>query len=235
MTSAPAMTKFEEKINYRFKNSDLLKQAFLHRSYLNEHKDITMPHNERLEFLGDAVLELVVTDWLYLNHPDKPEGELTAYRAALVNANTCSAIATELGMNDLLMLSRGEAKDTGRARQIILANAFEAFVGAIYLDGGYEVARDFIAQTVFPKADEVIKKNLTEDYKSHFQHKAQEEMSITPAYRLLSETGPDHDKKFTVGLYLGEEKIAEGSGHAKQEAEQSAAQAGLEVKGWIAK
>lgn len=229
------MKNFQDKIGYQFKNKDLLKQAFLHRSYLNEHKDVTMPHNERLEFLGDAVLELVVTDWLYAHHPERPEGELTAYRAALVNANTCSAIATELGMNDLLMLSRGEAKDTGRARQIILANVFEALVGAIYLDGGYNVARDFIAQTVFPKADEVIKKNLIEDYKSHFQHKAQEEVSITPTYKVLSETGPDHDKKFTVGLFLGKEKVAEGSGHAKQEAEQSAAQAGLEAKGWVVK
>lgn len=227
------MKDFEDKINYHFQNPDLLKQAFLHRSYLNEHKEINLPHNERLEFLGDAVLELVVTDWLYVNHPERPEGELTAYRAALVNANTCSAIAAELGMNDLLMLSRGEAKDTGRARQIILANAFEAFVGAVYLDGGYNVARDFIAQTVFPKADEVIKKNLTEDYKSHFQHKAQEAESITPTYKVLSETGPDHDKKFTAGLYLGKEKVAEGQGHSKQEAEQSAAQKGLETKGWL--
>ncbi len=229
------MDKFQEKINYCFKNSGLLKQAFLHRSYLNEHKDAGLEHNERLEFLGDAVLELVVTDWLYQNYVDKPEGELTAYRAALVNASTCSAVATELGLNDLLMLSRGEAKDMGRARQIILANAFEALVGAIYLDGGYDVARDFIAKNIFPKAGEVIKKNLTEDYKSHFQHKAQEVESLTPTYRVLSQAGPDHDKKFTVGLYLGQEKIAEGQGHSKQEAEQSAAQAGLEVRGWKAK
>lgn len=227
------MDDFQKKINYTFKNPNLLKQAFLHRSYLNEHKDIGLDHNERLEFLGDAVLELVVTDWLYQNYADKPEGELTAYRAALVNANTCSVVATELGLNELLMLSRGEAKDTGRARQIILANAFEALVGAIYLDGGYEVARDFIAQNIFPKAGEMIKKNLTEDYKSHFQHKAQEIESLTPVYRIISQAGPDHDKKFTVGLYLGKEKVAEGQGHSKQEAEQSAAQKGLEVRGWL--
>jgi ribonuclease-3 len=227
------MKNFQNKIDYHFKNPNLLKQAFLHRSYLNEHKGVEMEHNERLEFLGDAVLELVVTDFLFKSHPDKPEGELTSYRAALVNASTCSALANEWGMNDLLMLSRGEAKDTGRARQIILANAFEAFVGAIYLDGGYEAASNFIAKTVFPKADEVIKKNLVEDYKSHFQKKAQETEGITPTYQVLSETGPDHNKKFTVGLYLGEEKIAEGSGHAKQEAEQSAARAGLEAKGWL--
>ncbi len=227
------MKNFQKKINYSFKNPNLLKQAFLHRSYLNEHKNIYLEHNERLEFLGDAVLELVVTDWLYRNYPDKPEGELTAFRAALVNANTCGALALEWGMNDLLMLSKGEAKDTGRARQIILANVFEAVVGAIYLDGGYEPARAFIAQTVFPKADQVIKKNLIEDYKSHFQHRAQEVMGITPTYQVLSEAGPDHDKKFTVGLYLSADKIAEGSGHAKQEAEQTAARVALEAKGWL--
>lgn len=226
------MDDFQNKIKYHFKNSDLLKQAFLHRSYLNEHKDVGLEHNERLEFLGDAVLELIVTDWLFKNYPDRPEGELTAYRAALVNANTCADLASDLGMNDLLMLSKGESKDNGRARQIILANTFEAVVGAIYLDGGYDSAKDFIAQNIFPKASEVIKKNLVEDYKSAFQHKAQEVEGITPTYKVLSEAGPDHDKKFTVGLYLGETQIAEGSGHAKQEAEQSAARVGLENKGW---
>ncbi|HRZ30088.1 MAG TPA: ribonuclease III [Candidatus Paceibacterota bacterium] len=227
------MKNFQKKINYTFQNPDLLKQAFLHRSYLNEHKDVTLPHNERLEFLGDAVLELVVTDWLFREYPDKPEGELTSYRAALVNANTCSTVASEIGANELLLLSRGEARDTGRARQIILANVYEAIVGAIYLDGGYESARKFIAETIFPKADEMIKKNITEDYKSYFQRKAQEVESITPAYRVLSETGPDHDKHFVVGLYLNKEKVAEGSGHSKQEAEQDAARRGLEEKGWL--
>lgn len=226
------MTNFQTKIDYRFKNPDLLKQAFLHRSYLNEHREIDLEHNERLEFLGDAVLELIVTDWLYQKYPTKPEGELTAYRAALVNANTCAELAGDLGVNDLLMLSKGEAKDTGRARQIILANTFEALVGAIYLDGGYGSACNFVTQNVFARAEELIKKNLVEDYKSAFQHKAQEVVSITPTYKVLDQTGPDHDKKFTVGLYLDDEKIAEGSGYAKQEAEQAAARAGLEVKGW---
>lgn len=192
-----------------------------------------MDHNERLEFLGDAVLELIVTDWLYLNYPDKPEGELTSYRAALVNANTCSAIASELGMNEYLMLSRGEAKDNGRARQIILANAFEALVGAIYLDGAYDSARDFIARTIFPNASEVIKKNLVEDYKSAFQHKAQEVNGITPNYKVLSQEGPDHDRQFTVGLFLNDEQVSDGTGHSKQEAEQDAARLGLEKKGWL--
>ncbi|MCX6712256.1 MAG: putative dsRNA-binding protein, partial [Candidatus Vogelbacteria bacterium] len=153
--------------------------------------------------------------------------------AALVNANTCADLASDLGMNDLLMLSKGEAKDMGRARQIILANAFEALVGAIYVDGGYEPAKDFITQTVFPKADEVIKKNLVEDYKSAFQHKAQEVEGVTPTYKVLAQTGPDHDRRFTVGLFLNDEKIAEGSGQAKQEAEQSAARMGLEANGWL--
>jgi ribonuclease III len=227
------MNDFQNKIDYQFKNPVLLKQAFLHRSYLNEHKDSGLEHNERLEFLGDAVLELVVTDWLYLNYPENPEGELTAYRAALVNANTCADLAGEWGMNDLLMLSKGEAKDTGRARQIILANTFEAVIGALYLDGGYEVAKNFITKTVFPKASEVIKRNIVEDYKSTFQHKAQEFEGVTPTYKVLAQEGPDHDKKFTVGLYLADEKVAEGSGHAKQEAEQSAARVGLETKGWL--
>jgi len=226
------MKNFEAKIKYTFHNPDLLKQAFLHRSYLNEHREVTLPHNERLEFLGDAVLELVVTDWLFKDYPDNPEGELTAYRAALVNANTCAELASDLGMNDLMMLSRGEAKDTGRARQIILANAFEALVGAIYLDGGYEPAREFIASTIFPNADEVIKKNLVEDYKSAFQHKAQEVVGITPTYKVLAQEGPDHDRQFTVGLFLNDEQVAEGAGHSKQEAEQVAARAGLEEKNW---
>jgi len=227
------MKNFQTKINYHFKNPDLLKQAFLHRSYLNEHKDLNLEHNERLEFLGDAVLELVVTDWLYQNYPNKPEGELTAFRAALVNANTCAELAGKWGMNELLMLSKGEAKDIGRARQIILANAFEAVVGAIYLDGGYEPARMFITQTVFPQAEQVIKKNLVEDYKSAFQHKAQEVTGITPTYKVLNQEGPDHDRQFTVGLFLNGERIAEGVGHSKQEAEQSAARAGLEIRGWL--
>lgn len=227
------LSKFEKSINIIFRDKELLKQAFLHRSYLNEHKEVSLPHNERLEFLGDAVLELVVTDWLYRNYPDKPEGQLTAYRAALVNSNTLSDLASELSMSDFLLLSRGEAKDKGRGRQYILANTFESVIGAIYLDQGYDVASRFIAEQIFPQAEEVIKKTLVGDYKSNFQHKAQELLSITPTYKTIAEEGPDHDKKFTVGLYLDENKVSEGSGRSKQEAEQSAAQAGLEAKGWL--
>jgi len=230
---ADDLASFQKNIGVDFKNRDLLKQAFLHRSYLNEHKEINLEHNERLEFLGDAVLELAVTDWLFANYPDKPEGDLTAYRAALVNANTCSALASALGINELLLLSRGEARDIGRARQIILANAYEALVGAVYVDQGYEVARDFIARTIFPKAAEMIKKNLVEDYKSYFQRKAQEVDGITPTYKVLSETGPDHDRNFTVGLYLGQDQVATGAGYSKQQAEQEAAREGLLNRGWL--
>lgn len=225
-------SKFENIIGITFNDKNLLKQAFLHRSYLNEHRDIKMDHNERLEFLGDAVLELVVTDFLFKKFPEKPEGDLTAYRAALVNANTMSEVATKLGMNDYLLLSKGEAKDTGRARQVILANTIEAVIGAIYLDQGYEVTDKFIADNLFEKTDEIINKNLWQDAKSLFQEKAQEAEGITPSYKVITETGPDHDKRFTVGLYLKEQLVSQGEGHSKQEAEQDAAQNGLTIKGW---
>ncbi len=223
---------FEEKIGVTFANKNLLQQAFIHRSYLNEHRGVNVEHNERLEFLGDAVLELSVTRFLFEKFPDKTEGDLTAYRAALVNTNTISDVATKLGMNEYLMLSRGEAKDTGRARQYILANTFESVIGAMYLDQGYEIAERFIATTIFPLIDEVVKKRLWQDDKSHFQEEAQERVSVTPTYKILKETGPDHDKHFTVGVYLNNELVAEGEGKSKQEAEQSAAQAALLKKGW---
>lgn len=224
--------KFETRIGIEFKDKNLLKQAFLHRSYLNEHRDLGMEHNERLEFLGDAVVEIVVTDFLYHKYSTTPEGELTSYRAALVNANTMSDIASKLEMNDHMLLSKGEAKDTGRARQIILANAFEALVGAIYLDQGYEVAKKFIVDELLPITEKIVAEKLWQDAKSFFQEKAQDEAGITPSYKVLAEAGPDHNKKFTVGLYLGEDLVAEGSGHSKQEAEQEAARKGLETKNW---
>lgn len=228
----PDFTKFEAKIGLNFKDKNLLTQAFLHRSYLNENRDIKLEHNERLEFLGDAVLELVVTDFLYKKYTDKAEGELTVFRAALVNAVTLSEVATGLEMSNFLLLSKGEMKDTGRARQYILANTFEAMIGAIYLDAGYDAARDFIATNLFNLADAVVEKRLWQDNKSLFQEKAQEIESKTPAYQVLDEVGPDHNKKFTVGVFLGEDLIAKGEGHSKQDAEQAAALAGLEVKGW---
>lgn len=214
-----------------FNNIEFLTEALTHRSYLNENKTADK-HNERLEFLGDAVLELASTHFLFNKFPFKPEGDLTAYRAALVNTVSLAESAKLLGLNDMLQLSKGEAKDTGRARDIILANAYEAVLGAIYLDQGYEQAEQFVARTLYPKIDSIIENRAYQDAKSRFQEVAQDKKSTTPAYRTLSEEGPDHDKKFTVGAFLGEEKIAEGEGKSKQEAEQSAAQAALTKTGW---
>lgn len=223
---------FAEKINIKFNDISLLEQAFTHRSYINEHGGSYWDHNERLEYLGDAVLELVVSKHLYNKFPKEKEGILTAYRAALVNTITISTAAQNLGMNDFLRLSKGEAKDTGRARDFILADVFEAVIGAIYLDQGYNVAEKFVGDNLFDLTDEVIKKRLWQDPKSYFQEKAQEIVNITPTYEVLEETGPDHDKKFKVGAYLNEELIAEGEGVSKKEAEQVAAQNALEVKNW---
>ncbi len=230
--SRPEFSVFERHIGVTFKNRELLRQAFTHRSYVNEHREGNIEHNERLEFLGDAVLELVVTRFLFDAFPTQTEGDLTAYRAALVNTNTLSSVAGELGMNHYLLLSRGESKDTGRARQYILANAFEAVVGAIYLDHGYDTAHDFIAAYIFPLTQDIVAKRLWQDSKSHFQEQAQEHVSITPNYQILEEKGPDHDKQFTVGVFLNKELVAQGQGRSKQEAEQMAARAALEVKGW---
>ncbi len=222
----------EKTLGVVFKEKGLLKTAFTHRSYLNENRKVKMEHNERLEFLGDAVLELIVTEFLYAKYPEKPEGELTAFRSALVNAVTLSDLAVRMGMNDFLLLSRGEAKDTGRARQIILANAFEAVIGAIFLDSGYDEAEKFITKNLLPLTDDIVSAKKWLDSKSHFQEKAQEIEGVTPSYKTLAETGPDHDKKFTIGVYLHSEKIAEGEGKSKQEGEQKAAENALKLKGW---
>lgn len=225
-------SQFEKSATISFKDKALLRQAFTHRSYLNENKASGLEHNERLEFLGDAVLELVITDYLFKKYTDKPEGELTAFRSALVNANTLADVALKMGMNDFLLLSHGESKDTGRARTYILANTFEALLGAIYLDQGYESVRDFISKNVFHLIDEVVKHGTWIDSKSRFQEKAQENTSVTPLYKTVKETGPDHDKNFTVGVYVGSELIATGEGRSKQDAEQNAAKRALEAKGW---
>ena len=227
-------SKFEEKIGISFNDQSLLRRAFTHRSYLNENQDQDneMRHNERLEFLGDAVLELVVTEFLFSEYSNRPEGELTAIRAALVNTVTLSEAADQMGMNEFLLLSKGEAKDTGRARQFILANTFEAVIGAIYLDGGYDAAQKFIADTIFPLVDDIVEQDLWQDAKSKFQEEAQEHVSITPTYKTLKESGPDHDKQFTIGVYLRTEKVAEGEGKSKQEAEQEAARVALEKHRW---
>ena len=226
-------SSFEKKTNIFFNDKKLLEQAFIHRSYINENTGSKLCHNERLEFLGDAVLELIVTDYLYLKYPDRDEGELTAYRSALVNAVIIGEVALTLGMNDFLLLSKGEAKDIGKARSYILANTYEAYVGAVYLDQGYEVARQFISSTLFGKIDDIVSKKLWRDSKSLVQEKSQEYLNITPSYKVLHESGPDHDKNFTVGIFFGDECIAEGKGHSKQEAEQAAASSALEAKDWL--
>ena len=224
---------FEKLIGVTFKNRGLLAQAFTHRSYLNENPSKGLEHNERLEFLGDAVLELAVTDFLYKEYPESPEGELTSYRAALVNANTMADFANEIGMNDYLYLSRGEAKDTGKARLYILANAIEALIGAVYLDQGYAVTEKFIDRFLHKRAGDVVKNKLWRDSKSLVQEKAQEHLGVTPAYKVIRESGPDHDKHFTIGIFFGNDKIAEGKGHSKQEAEQDAARAAVEAQKWL--
>lgn len=223
---------FEKSVGVTFNDKVLLMQAFLHRSYLNEHREITLEHNERLEFLGDAVLELISTEHLFKKYPKKNEGDLTSYRAALVNTNMLSSVAGTLGMDDYLLLSKGEAKDTGRARQYILANTYEAFVGALYLDQGYDVVRAFIERTVLIHVDEIVEKRLWQDHKSFFQERAQERENVTPTYQTLKEKGPDHDRHFLIGVFLGSECVAEGTGKSKQEGEQEAARLALEKKSW---
>jgi ribonuclease-3 len=227
-----SVEKIEKLIGFTFVDKMFLLTAVTHRSYLNENRDAKQEHNERLEFLGDAVLELVVTDFLFGKYPEKPEGELTAVRAALVNTLSLADASGKLGINDYLLMSKGEAKDTGRARQYILANAFEALIGALYMDQGYDASKKFISAHLFPKTDTIVEKRLWQDAKSRFQELAQENAGVTPTYQTLSQVGPDHDRVFTVGIFLGKEKVAEGNGRAKQEAEQSAAENALEARGW---
>ncbi len=226
-----SLSIFEKEIKIKFKNQDLLKQAFVHRSYLNEHDNFNLDHNERLEFLGDAVLELITTEYLYKNYPN-PEGELTSFRASLVNSDMLSEVAKTLGIEKYLLLSRGEAKDTGRARQYILANAFEAVIGAIYLDQGYDAAKKFIETFLIVKLPQIFEDGSWLDSKSKFQEEAQEKTGITPTYEVVKEWGPDHDKHFIVGIFLGKELVAEGEGKSKQEAQRNAAEKGLQAKGW---
>ncbi|MEK7514499.1 MAG: ribonuclease III [Patescibacteria group bacterium] len=225
-------SRFEEKTGITFKDKGLLRQAFTHRSFINENKSEGTGHNERLEFLGDAVLELIVTEALYGMYKEKSEGVLTAYRAALVNANTLSVVGANLSLNDYLLLSKGESKDIGRARQYILANTMEAVIGALYLDGGYEKATEFVKRHIMPLIEGILEKGGIIDSKSFFQEKAQENEGITPSYKVLKETGPDHDKHFIVGVYLERALVASGEGNSKQDAEQDAAREGLKKRGW---
>ena len=225
------LSELEEQIGFKFKNKDNLLQALTHRSYLNENPDWHLDHNERLEFLGDAVLELVVTEHLYSNYPN-PEGEMTNWRAALVNAVMLSKITGEFDLNKYVLLSRGEAKDTGRARQYILANAMESLIGAIYLDGGYDAAKEFITKFVLKELPGIIDNKLYRDAKSLFQEMAQDKVGITPTYEVLKEWGPDHARNFEVGVFLEKDLVASGQGPSKQEAQQMAASEALKKKGW---
>ena len=220
------------RLEITFQNLDLLRESLTHRSYLNEHRDYVGNHNERLEFLGDAVLELAITDFLFKKFPTKPEGELTSYRAALVNTVSLAETARALGVGDFLLLSRGESRDTGRARDVILANAFEAILGALYLDQGFAAAEAFVGKHLFGKLDAIIAKRAYQDAKSRFQELAQEKQGTTPHYETVSETGPDHAKVFTVAVYLNTKEIARGDGPSKQEGEQSAAVNALKEMGW---
>ncbi len=225
-------TVLENTLGVTFKNKEILQQSLVHRSFLNENPDFSLSHNERLEFLGDAVLELVVTQHLYNNYPN-PEGELTNWRAALVNANMLAEIAKGLGIEDFLYLSRGESKDRdSKARHYILANAIEAVIGAIYMDQGYDAAAGFISHAVISKLPYIIEHKLYMDPKSKLQEIAQEKLGVTPQYKTLEEKGPDHNKWFTVGIYLNEEMVGKGEGSSKQEAQVAAAANGMENKGW---
>ena len=223
-------SKLEKKLKVKFKNKDLLTQAFLHRSYLNENPKFHLSHNERLEFLGDAVLELVVTEYLFQKYPKKPEGELTNWRAALVNAKMLSQTAQSLNFNNFLLLSKGEAKELGKARQYILANTLEAFIGSLYLDQGYGVCQKFIKKHLIKELLQIIKTRSFKDAKSLFQEQAQERVGITPTYKVLKESGPDHAKHFTIGVFFGKELMAQGQGYSKQEAEENAAKKALETE-----
>ncbi|MFA6410125.1 MAG: ribonuclease III [Candidatus Buchananbacteria bacterium] len=225
-------SQLEKRIKTKFTNQDLLKQAFVHRSYINENPNFNLSHNERLEFLGDAVLELVVTEYLYQNYPN-PEGELTNWRASLVNSQMLAKIAKKIDLESCLYLSKGESKDkNSKARNYILANAVEALIGAIYLDSNYETAGKFIHNFLLPELPYILSNQLYLDPKSKFQEIAQEKTGITPNYKVIKESGPDHDKKFQIGVYLGEEMVATGTGSSKQEAQTKAAASGLKKKNW---
>lgn len=226
------LKELEKNLGVKFENTDHIKQALVHRSYLNEHPDFPLGHNERLEFLGDAVLELVVTEYLYNNY-ENPEGELTNWRASLVNAEILSEICHSLGVEDHLFLSKGEAKDKdSKARKYILANAMESIIGAIYLDLGWEAAKEFILRTVVSRLPGILEQRLYIDPKSRFQEAAQERVGVTPSYKVISEEGPDHAKDFEVGIYLNKDLVATGKGTSKHEAQVAAAEEAIKIKGW---
>jgi len=224
----------EKKLNLKFKNKSLLTQAFCHRSYLNEHPNFSVDHNERLEFLGDAVVELVVSEHLFNNYPKKREGILTSLRAALVNSQVLSGVAEELNFGNFLLLSKGEEKNTkekNKAYYDILANTFEALIGALYSDQGYSACQTLLKRILLTKLPKIVKNNLYKDSKSELQEIAQEKEKITPTYEILRERGPDHNRHFISGVYLGKKLIAKGEGSSKREAEEKAAEKALEAEG----
>lgn len=228
MNTKPYQDWAEENLGYKFDNLDLLVTAFTHRSYMNEHKKSAREHNERLEFLGDAVLELATTRFLYLNF-DEPEGVLTSWRSSLVRTESISAAGAALGYASLIRMSRGEKQGSERARAQILANAFEALIGAIYLDKGYDAAEKFITEHILTKLDDILAAGSWRDPKSHLQEVSQRIDNQTPIYRVLSEEGPDHDKTFVVGAYVNSKLMGRGQGSSKQMAQQEAAKKALEA------
>lgn len=228
MQVAPYQEFARDVLGYEFKNIDFLVTALTHRSYVNEHKKSVSEHNERLEFLGDAVLELSVTDYLYRNHAE-PEGILTSWRSSLVRTESIGAAGVKLGYESLLRMSRGEKNGSDRARQQILANAFEALIGAIYLERGYEDADKFITKHITSKLESILESGSWRDPKSHLQEVSQRIDGHTPSYKVLEEVGPDHDKIFTLGVYVGDKLMGKGSGSSKQNAQQEAAKAALKA------
>ena len=230
------MTKVQEALERRlgvsFKDKTLLSEALTHRSYLNEHPQWKGSHNERLEFLGDAVLELVVTEHLFATFPEHPEGKLTNLRAALVRTETLAEVGADLKLIGAILLSRGEAQDSGRARDQILANTMEALIGALFLDQGYDAADGFISRVLLPKLPDVIAQNRVKDAKSLFQEEAQGRLGVTPHYEVVKAWGPDHKRRFKIGAYLAGKLAGEGEGESKQDAQQAAAEDALKKKGW---
>lgn len=225
MDTTPYQDFAREKLGFEFNDINLLVTALTHRSYVNEHKTV-QAHNERLEFLGDAVLELVSSDFLYRNY-DEPEGVMTALRAALVRTESIGEAGKELGYEPLVRLSHGEKKGSDRAHDSILADCFEAVIGAIYLDQGYDAAKEFISKHILVKIDTILAEESWRDPKSYVQELAQKNDGETPVYHTLHEEGPDHDKIFTVGIYVGNKLIGTGTGHSKQEAQTEAAKEGV--------
>ncbi|MBI3588973.1 MAG: ribonuclease III [Candidatus Liptonbacteria bacterium] len=225
------LEELESQINLKFKNSDLLKEAVTHRSYLNEKPSWPVPHNERLEYLGDAVLELAVSEMLFKKFPTEPEGQLTLLRAALVNYQMLSEVALSINLDQFILMSKGEAKDTGKAREVILANAIESLIGAIYLDQGFKEVTPFVQKFIFSRLSGVLKNKTYKDSKSTLQEIVQERFKLTPTYKVEEESGPAHQKKFKVGVYFGEKFVAEGGGFSKQEAEIEAAKEALKNYG----